>query len=177
MAIAEPGPLARQTARPLIARYSRKTGEAMVYGGVTVGVLLTFISFITDVAPVFGLALAAFLVAAFFYPYLDTHVARLAVNADGLFLSGIGLIPWREIEGIAFRTYAVRTLVNPTLLIALSEQPERVVESPDVPRGLRRYMTRLWRPDGPTGLRIPLQTLDVPHQEVLAAIRQFRHVD
>ena len=174
---AESQPLAGQTARPLIAHYSRKTGEAMVYGGAAIGALLAFISLVTGIPLVLGLALASFLVAAFFYPYLETHVARLAVNADGLFLSGIGLIPWREIDGVAFRTYAVRSLVNPTLLIALSEPPANIVEDADVPEGLRKYMTRLWRQDGPTGLRVPLQALDVPYQEIVAAIQQFRQVD
>ena len=147
---------AGQTSRPLIAHYSRKTGEAMVYGGAAIGALLAFISLVTGMSLVLALALVSFLVAAFFYPYIETHAPQLAVTADGLFLSGIGLIPWREIDGVAFRTYAVRSLVNPTLLIAFSGPPANIVENADFPEGLRKYMTRLWRQDGPTGLRVPL---------------------
>lgn len=71
-----------------------------------------------------ALVVAAFFAATgyYFYPLIETRRIRLGAGEHGVFIEGLGVIPWRAIKDIRLNTYAVRSIEVNELDIELSRR-------------------------------------------------------
>ncbi|MGI9425294.1 MAG: hypothetical protein ACR2PA_19025 [Hyphomicrobiaceae bacterium] len=69
-----------------------------------------------------SLLLAAFfaITGYYFYPLIETGRVRIGAGEHGIFIEGLGVIPWRSIKDIRLNTYAVRSIEVNELDIELS---------------------------------------------------------
>ena len=103
-------------------------GFALAYGANRGGFRFYFMAFVALMC--FGLyvsgghrlllpaSMGVAAVAYYFYPLIEGR-PRIGANEYGVFCDGLGLIPWREVNDILLRTYAVRSMENKELHIQL----------------------------------------------------------
>lgn len=72
------------------------------------------------------LGVGAACVAYYFYPLVERK-PRIGANQYGIFIDGLGVIPWRAVNDILLRTYAVRTLENKELHIQLNRDIDQAL--------------------------------------------------
>lgn len=155
---------------PLIVTYAKKTAETMVYGGSSIAALTFFIAFLTGTPFLVILGIAAACIAYFYSPYLRKDDPPMVIENRGIYVSGIGLIGWDAIEEVAYKTFAVRTLLNPTLIITLRRPlPTGLVEQ-DEPSFPNRFLAKCWRMEKEKTIKVPLQPFEQPHDTIIEAV-------
>lgn len=63
----------------------------------------------------------------YFFPLVETRKARLGAGQYGMFLEGLGIIPWGAIKDITLNSYYVRTMDIHDLHIALAKSPPKAM--------------------------------------------------
>lgn len=161
---------------PLVVSYGKKTAETMVYGASAIAALTFFIAFLTGTPFLVILGVVAACVAFFYSPYMRKDDPPLVIENRGIYLSGIGVIGWDAMEQVAYKTFAVRTLLNPTLLIKLKKPlPSGLVEK-DKPSFPARYLAKCWRIEKETTIKVPMQPFEQPHDTIVEAVDRYVEV-
>ena len=160
------------------ARYSREKGQAIVYGGLLIGVGLILL-----VTPRIGhaalfLAAISFAVAAFHWPFVARNNEALKIGPAGIEVGGLGRFPWPDIGEVVIHDSFVRNIRNAELRIALSRSVEEAVVPPENPQAVwRQYMYKCWRQVGGNGVHVKLGILNLSPELVAKAIAQYRSID
>jgi len=102
-----------------------------------------------------GLASAS--VAYYFYPLIEGR-PRIGANEYGIFCDGLGLIPWREVNDILLRVFAVRNMVNQELHIELKRDLDHALIADWRRQPLYRILMKLpWQLGPDNVIRIKLE--------------------
>lgn len=107
-------------------------------------------------------------------PLLETGRARLGAGQYGLFLEGLGLIDWRAIDMLDLVNTDLRGSVSQALVIELKVPVERALildwrkTSP-----IRNLMRRAWKWSGPQVIRVPLDVMDKPAEDIHKTLRRM----
>ncbi len=166
-------------AASLATTYQRQSGEMMVYGGTFFG-LFALAGGLVSGQPV-PLILAALMLgsAFYFFPMIRTERAQLRVEARGLYLDGMGWLPWTSIRDVRMYDKSVRTIRNTQLELQLIG-PVKDFVMPDANQGaLRAFMTRIWsvKPGADSGnaemVLVRLEPLRAKPEEILASMQRF----
>lgn len=161
-------------ARPFAVAFDRHAGELLVQGGFLLGAFLLAGAIVRGDVSLLLLALVSGAVGFYHLPAMRSEVPQLSGTPLGLSLDGLGRIPWHCIERVNIREYAVRTIRNAELEIALARpvreclEPEREQAFP-----FRNLMMRAWRIENGHTIRVKLEPLRAKPEAVLAAIRRY----
>lgn len=115
------------------------------------------------------IALAAVPAAAAYYnlPLLETGRPRIGAGQYGLFIEGLGLVAWRAIEAIEISETMLRGDVTRDLQLTLKQPvPEALLADWRRRPMARRFMRLPWKMASKTTIRIPLDILDRPAEEI-----------
>ncbi|MEO1206111.1 MAG: hypothetical protein AAFV45_07240 [Pseudomonadota bacterium] len=155
--------------------YSEDMANARVYGvgGAGIVLLITGVWQGIFIAVLLGLGLLLF--AAHFLPMIESDRTRIGASQYGAFIEGLGLIAWRDIEEIKHVTIAVRTLTTHELQLKLSHSIPGVLLADWRKLPWYRLLMHLpWRMSDGNVIRIPLDTLSRPPDEIERAFRRMR---
>ncbi|WP_425062355.1 hypothetical protein [Pyruvatibacter mobilis] len=161
--------------------YQRQAGEMMVYGGTFFGLFFLLGGVMSSVPGLYLLAIVMLAAAFYFFPMVRTEKAQLKVEPKGLYLDGMGWLPWTGIRNVRIYDRSVRTIRNAHLELTLAAPIEEIVISEDKEDPLRDLMTKVWSPkrgeDGraATVVVVKLEPLRASPEEILAAIRRHLH--
>ena len=169
----EPAPASLATA------YQRQSGEMMVYGGTFFGLFLLLGGIMSGEPTLYILAILLLGSAFYFFPMVRLDKAQMRVEPRGLYLDGMGWLPWTAIRDVRMYDRSVRTIRNAHLELRLAGSVEDVLVAEDKQDPLRDLMTKVWSvsraPDGThAGLvTVKLEPLQKSPEEILAAIRRY----
>ncbi|MEO1543066.1 MAG: hypothetical protein AAFR75_03485 [Pseudomonadota bacterium] len=155
--------------------YSTDMANARVYGVGGVGVVLLVSGIWQGFMPAILGGLGLILFAAHFLPMAETDTPRIGASQYGAFIEGLGLIAWRDIEDIKHVTIAVRTMTTHELQLKLSQPiPDVLLADWRQLPWYRLFMHLPWRMSDGNVVRIPLDTLSRPPDEIERAFRRMR---
>jgi len=119
-----------------------------------------------------GLASAS--VAYYFYPLIEGR-PRIGANQYGIFCDGLGLIPWREVNDILLRVFAVRTMVNKELHIQLKRDLDHALIADWRRQPLYRILMKLpWQLGPDNVIRIKLEPFAPEPEQIHAKLTSLR---
>jgi hypothetical protein len=161
-------------------------GFALPYGTNRGGFRFYFMAFVAVMA--FGLyvsgghqlmlpiGIAAGSIAYYFYPLIEGR-PRIGANEYGVFCDGLGLIPWREVNDILLREFAVRNMSNKELHIQLKRDLDHALIADWRRQKLYRILMKLPWKLGPDNLvRVRLEPFGpAPEQIHATMLRLWRY--
>ena len=163
----------------LASGYQSQSGEMMVYGGTFFGLFLLLGAVMSGAVALYALSLLMLAGAFHFFPMVRTDRVQLRVAPRGLYLDGLGWLPWTAIRDVRMYDRAVRTIRNTHLELKLAAGIAEVVVAEDRQEPLRDLMTRIWSVsrarDGTEAalVTVKLEPLTASPEEILAAIRRY----
>ena len=124
-----------------------------------------------------ALVLAALFVVAgyYFYPLVETGKVRLGAGQYGVFIEGLGIVPWRAIQDIRLSSYAVRTLMVEELEIELATTLPKALMADWRSMPFYRLLMRLpWSMGRDNIVRVKLEPFAGRGEDIVAAIQRNR---
>jgi len=153
-------------------------GFALPYGKESGGFRFYFMAFVALLC--FGLyftlggrlllpaGIASASVAYYFYPLIEGR-PRIGANEYGIFCDGLGLIPWREVNDILLRVFAVRTMANKELHIELKRDLDHALIADWRRQPLYRILMKLpWKLGPDNVVRIKLEPFEPAPERIHA---------
>lgn len=146
--------------------YDRDEIHFPVYVMVCAGTILLGMSFTRQNAYLFWLGLAAVSFAFYNFPLVETGKPRLGAGQYGMFVEGLGVIPWRSIAKVELEPVLLRGTLYHELHIALARPVDAALVA-DWRHGRwhRAFMRVPWRARGNL-VMIPLDVFDHPPEDV-----------
>jgi len=157
-----------------------RRGFALPYGANRGGFRFYFMAFVALMCVGFyftmggrlllpaGIAAAS--VAYYFYPLIEGR-PRIGANEYGFFCDGLGLIPWREVNDIVIRVYAVRNMENKELHIELKRDLDHALIADWRRQPLYRILMKLpWQLGADNVIRIKLEPFNEAPDKIHAAV-------
>ncbi len=154
--------------------YEREDLQFPVYLVTLIAIAFFAAAVVKDIV---WLALPGVAAAAYAYynlPLVETGRPRLGAGQYGIFLEGLGLVPWRAVTAIETVTTYVHGASGSELHIALKRPVSEVLLADWRKRPLaRKLMRRPWSLKSPSTIRIPLDILDRPADEITANLTRM----
>ena len=121
------------------------------------------------------LVLAIFFGAAsyYFYPLIETGKMRLGAGEHGIFIEGLGIIPWRAVSAVKQTMYSIRTIDVNELIIQLKGPLPKMLMADW--RSLPRYrllMKLPWSMGRDNVIRIKLEPFESTPEEIVDALKR-----
>lgn len=157
--------------------YEREEIFFPVYVVTFVAVALMALGLIKDLPILYALAVVPAGAAYYNLPLLETGRPRIGAGQYGLFIEGLGLVSWRSIDAIEIAETMQRGDVTRDLAIALKQPIPEALLADWRRRPIARKLMRLpWKKASKTAIRIPLDILDRPAEEIHATLlRMWRY--
>ncbi len=150
------------------AYYDRKTAETMGYAPYFVTAILLLIAVLRGETFFYIAAAVTTLFGVYCGPYLSKG-APLRMDAKGLHLKGLSVIPWTAIQSVELKTTHVRSIQIAKLAVKLTG----AVQEEARPDALSRLQSRIWRKVAADELRINLSILNERPDDIYAAAMTF----
>jgi len=160
-------------------------GFALPYGANRGGFRFYFMAFVTLMA--FGfyasggdrlflpVGLAAGAVAYYFFPLIEGR-PRIGANEYGIFCDGLGLIPWREVNDIMLKTFAVRNMANKELHIQLKRDLDHALIADWRRQPLYRILMKLpWQLGPENVIRVKLEPFSPEPEQIHSTMVRLWH--
>ena len=115
----------------------------------------------------------------YFYPLIETGKMRLGAGEHGIFIEGLGIIPWRAIKSISQSMYSIRTIdINELNIKLAGPLPKMLVADwRSMPR-YRLLMKLPWSMTRDNTVRIKLEPFESTPDEIVAALtRNWRYFE
>ena len=153
--------------------YAKGKGEFRVY--VCLAFCAVFIGFwiISGSEILFALAIFFGGASYYFYPLIETDKMRLGAGEHGIFIEGLGIIPWRAISSIKQSMYSIRTIDVNELIIQLQGPLPKMLMADW--RSLPRYrllMKLPWSMDRDNVVRVKLEPFESSPDEIVDALKR-----
>ncbi|NWG46336.1 MAG: hypothetical protein HXY25_07280 [Alphaproteobacteria bacterium] len=152
--MSEPAPRAAPASRTSFA-FDRKEGETLVMGGTALAIIAAFIFLLTGHVAVAVFGVASALVALHYRPMIDQKKPQVATFEDGLFVDGLGLLPWQDIAQ-ARVVHSWLRAIRMTECRIETRRPVRDVVRPQTNGLFRMLQTRIWTQPAPDRLTLKL---------------------
>lgn len=112
-------------------------------------------------------------IAVYHFPSLLPKRAQLRIDKSGIFLEGLGLIPWSAVAHISVSETFVRTMKFDRVVIDLEASISKVVKRFDAPYPLRGLMIKCFLTPSDTQISIRTELLSDKVEEIEAAALKF----
>lgn len=159
------------TQQALAVRFDPKSGEMAVYGGALVSAFLLSLAVAWwDPAMLIG-ALICLGGVLYFLPKVMKRPA-LVITEHGLFVDGLGVLPWAVISEAEMVDKAIRSIRNAEIYLTLSGPLATVLEPLAKKTVWRQFMFRVWHEQKPGTLMFKMEPLWASPDEIFAAIKE-----
>ena len=157
--------------------YAKGKGEFRVYICLVLSAVFFTVWYFSGSEIVLVLALFFGGAGYYFYPLIESGKMRLGAGEHGIFIEGLGIIPWRAIVSITNSMYSIRTIeVNELTIKLAGPLPKMLVADW---RSLPRYrllMKLPWSMGRDNIVRVKLEPLDGRPDEIVDALnRNWRY--
>ncbi len=161
------------TSEGLALPYGKEAGSFRFYAMAIAALLCIGFYLSGGHSVLLALGVSAACVSYYFFPLIEGR-ARLGASQYGIFVDGLGLIPWREINDLLLRTYAVRTMDNKELHIQLKRNLDTALIMDWRRQPIYRLLMKLpWKLEGDNLVRIRLEPFGNDPDEVFEAISRI----
>jgi len=158
-------------------------GFALPYGANRGGFRFYFMAFVALMCLGFYISggpqlllpagIAAGSVAYYFYPLIEGR-PRIGANEYGIFCDGLGLIPWREVNDLLLRNFAVRNMENKELHIQLKRDLDHALIADWRRQPLYRILMKLpWKTGADNVIRIRLEPFGPEPERIHSTITRL----
>ncbi len=107
----------------------------------------------------------------YFFPLIESGKVRLGAGEHGIFIEGLGIIPWRAITNITLSVYFVRTIEVNELNIKLARPlPKALVADWRALPYYRLLMKLPWSMGRDNVVRVNLEPFAAPPQNIVDAL-------
>lgn len=154
----------------LSAYYRFEAGAPLAYGGLVAAVVLALAAQGAGGAVLWIAALIALLLALHNWPLVRQLSAALSVSEYGLYLDGLGLVPWESVQAARVEERKLGKTALPELVVDVDAEALKAVMAAPPVGALRRLQYRPWRVAGGRLLRVDLTPLGVDPKGLIAAI-------
>ncbi len=161
---------ATATKEPLRIFFERSVGRPIVYGAGALALLLILYGFFRQDAVLMLSSLMPMAFSAFHLPALRNDQPQIEVHDEGLYLDGLGLIPWAEITDIELEDPETTTAGH-EIVIATRESLEMCIVPQRDLTLMRTFQIMVWRLEELSVLRIRLRNLNVDADYLFGDIR------
>lgn len=154
--------------------YDREEIQFPVYVVIIIGITLLAAALANASLIILACALAAFAIAYYNVPLLETGRPRIGASQYGMLIEGLGIIPWRTTKSIELVPIEMRGEVSNELHITLNRPIPDALIADWRKRPWHRIGMRLpWSKTKSGIIRIPLDKLDRPVDEIFQAFTRM----
>lgn len=153
--------------------YRKGIGETMVYGPLFIAVVLALGGLSRGLPFLFWASPIALGFTLFHLPMIKKDHPPLIAEARGLYVSGLGLLPWSAIRAAAYRERRLRSLRIGQIVVSLVGAPDVSLTKADPAPFWRRWQTKVWQVED-RDLVLDLRSIEGDPMEVYQAIEDFR---
>ena len=150
-----------------------RNSELLVYGSFALGAFLMLVSFTSGFIVFFPLGIVCLASTFYFQPFLDTKSAQLGADSRGIYIRGLGHIPWTSVEDFRIVRVAVRSVEVARLQLKLREDWRSTVSCPKYVPYQERLMFRIWRHRNENFIEVRLEHLDQSAFKIDEAITEI----
>ncbi len=158
--------------QPLRIFFNPDSGRAVVYGAGAIAFFMILYGFINTDAFLMLTSLVPMAVSAYHLPAMHNEKPQIEVFDQGLYLDGLGVIPWEAVVDIEILDPESGETTIPELIVETRDSIEAVI---DPQRGLtlmRTFQIMVWRLEELNLLRVKLHQLNVDPDFLGADIRR-----
>ena len=153
--------------------YRNNVGETMVYGPLFITAIAVLGFFSRGIVELLWAIPIAVSVALFHLPMLNKKRPPILAEERGLFLDGVGLIPWSAIRATSYKDRILRSIRYGQITIALTGPVDVVLSRRDDQPFWRRFQTKLWSTKN-RDLIVDLRSIEGDHHAVYETLERFR---
>lgn len=159
---------------PFRVFFDRRQGGTWVYGPSIIAAFLIVTGFLAGDPLVMLTSLFPMSVSYFHQP-LIRGMPQLEVNADGLFLDGLGLICWEDMATVELEEFEAGRRVISELIIETRDPLERVLQEQKGLTLARSLQIMVWRLEDVDAVAVKLMRLRTDPADLMAEIRHRRY--
>ena len=158
------------TQQALAVRFDPKGGEMAVYGGALVS------AFMLSLAVAWwhiGMLIGSLLCLGIVLYYLPKVLKRpaLVITEHGLFVDGLGVLPWVVVAHAEMVDKAIRSIRNAEIHLTLTGPLDNVLEPLAQKSIWRNYMYKIWSQPNPGSITFKMEPLWASPDEIFSAIK------
>lgn len=153
--------------------YSRQTADAMIYGGMTAAAICTLGAISRDLSGLYVGTALGLAVATFHQPMSRKTRPQLMADPHGLFVDGLGLVPWHMIRTTRYKERHHRGIVLGVMHIELTATPAVALTRREEHSWIRNFQTHIWT-QGTQEIKIDLRALEGDPREIYDTIEHYR---
>lgn len=157
--------------------YARGKGEFRVYICFLIAIIGFVLAYLSGNQVAIALGIIFLAIAYYYFPLTETGKMRLGAGEHGIFIEGLGIIPWRAVSNITNSMYAIRTIeVNELNIQLVQTLPKSLVADWRSLPFYRLVMKLPWTMGRDNVIRINLEPFDGKPDDILAALtRNWRY--
>lgn len=159
---------------PFRVFFDRRYGETWVYGPGVIAFLLIVSGYLSGDALVMLTSLFPMSIS-FYHQPLIRGMPQLEVNADGLFLDGLGLICWEDMATVELEEFGAGRRTISELIIETREPLELVLQEQKGLTLARSLQIMVWRLEDADAVAVRLMRLHTDPADLMAEIRHRRY--
>jgi hypothetical protein len=157
--------------------YDPESGAFRVFGCLGGAVVLVFLWFISGHPAPLVLATLAAAAGYYYFPLVERKKARLGAGEYGVFLEGLGVIPWHAIGEVKHASYFVRTMKIDELHLVLTKAlPKNLIADWRSLPWFRLLMKLPWSITQDNVVKVTLEPFGGKPQAVVESVRRQRQM-
>ncbi len=131
--------------RRFTTRFHSRNSELLVYCSFALGCFCLLIGYTSSIPSFFLISVVCFVATFYYQPFLDTETAQLGADTRGIYIRGLGHIPWFCIEAFRVQRISVRLVENAVLQVKLKDDWQEHITCKDHIPLAQRFMYRTWK--------------------------------
>ena len=153
--------------------YAPDSGNFRVFGCLGASVVFLLVWLNSGHAGALVVAALAASAAHYYFPLVERKKARLGAGEYGVFLEGLGIIPWHAIQQVRHSSYFVRTMEIDELHIVLSKAlPKNLIADWRSMPWFRLLMKLPWSMTRDNIVKVDLEPFDGKPEAIVAGIQR-----
>lgn len=155
--------------------YDPESGAFRVFGSLGAAAAFFMIWLMSGHGAALALVALAVAVAYYYFPLVEKKKSRLGAGEYGVFLEGLGIIPWHAIGEVKHATYFVRTMEIDELHLVLTKAlPKNLLADWRSLPWLRLLMKLPWSMTRDNVVKVNLEPFAGKPDAIVAAIERQR---
>lgn len=160
--------------RPLRIFFVHDYARAVIYSAATMAFLMIVIGFVRQDVMLMILSLLPIGVTSYHLPAMQNTKPQLIVSDSGIFVDGLGEIPWSEVTDAELVRPGSENSSDAELVISTSEALEYIIHPQLDLTLLRTFQIMIWRLEEVDVIRLHLGALNVDPAVLFEDVRRRR---
>lgn len=160
--------------RPLRIFFVHDYGRPVVYAAATMAILLIIVGYARQDAIMMILSLMPIAASAYHLPAMQNINPQLIVSDEGIFVDGLGVIPWNAISEVELFNADPEETEDSELILKTSEALEYILQPQTDLTLMRTFQIMIWRLEDIDVIRLQLSPLNVDPGVLFQDVRRRR---